>query len=464
MGALKRREFLRTGALALSGAFLTSRLAFARTGASNARFVFIIMRGALDGLAAVPPYGDPDYAGLRRELALKVPGTPGGALPLDGFFGLHPSLGFLHDSYTAQELAVFHAISSPYRERSHFDGQDVLENGTMQPHEVQTGWLNRALASLQATHGKELGVALGQNFPLVMRGPAAVTSWSPSKLAALDDDTLERITDLYAGDPLLSARLADALAADAIATAAADGAMATKDPRSAMATKGPRGAIVNEGPRGAMVSARTSAAPSGEAVDGMVAEPTEAAASEGSPATAPLQRGKPMRYTEVVRAAAGFLRRDDGPQVAVFDTTGWDTHANEGNAEGQLAGRLAALDAGLRTLKDEMGPVWADTAVLLATEFGRTAATNGTRGTDHGTATAAFLLGGAVKGGRVMADWPGLSSRSLYQGRDLKPTADLRSVLKGVLSEHLLVSSLALESTVFPNSANARSIKGLFRT
>jgi uncharacterized protein (DUF1501 family) len=170
-----------------------------------------------------------------------------------------------------------------------------------------------------------------------------------------------------------------------------------------------------------------------------------------------------MRYTEVVRAAAGFLRRDDGPQVAVFDTTGWDTHANEGSAEGQLAGRLAALDAGLRTLKEELGPTWANTAVLLATEFGRTAATNGTRGTDHGTATAAFLLGGAVQGGRVLADWPGLSSRSLYQGRDLKPTTDLRSVLKGVLSEHLLVSSSALENSVFPNSADARTIKSLFR-
>jgi uncharacterized protein (DUF1501 family) len=401
MRALKRREFLHAGALALGGTFLTSRLAFARTGNAKSRFVFIVMRGALDGLAAAPPYGDPDYAGLRRELALRAPGSPGGALPLDGFFGLHPSLSFLHDSYAARELVVFHGIASPYRERSHFDGQDVLENGSPQAHAVQTGWLNRALASLQSGHGqsKELGVALGQNIPLVMRGPASVTSWSPSKLAALDEDTLERITDLYAGDPLLAARLADALAANAIADSAG----------------------------------------------------------------APMQAARPMRYTEVVRAAAGFLRRDDGPQVAVFDTIGWDTHANEGNAEGQLAGRLAALDAGLRTLKEELGPTWADTAVLLATEFGRTAATNGTRGTDHGTATAAFLLGGAVQGGRVLADWPGLSARSLYQGRDLKPTTDLRSVLKGVLSEHVLVSSSALESSVFPNSATARPIKGLLR-
>jgi uncharacterized protein (DUF1501 family) len=426
MRALKRRDFLQGAALGLGGAFLTSRLAFARTGSSKSRFVFVVMRGALDGLAAAPPYGDPDYAGLRRELALKTPGTVGGALPLNGFFGLHPSLGFLHDSYSARELVVFHAIASPYRERSHFDGQDVLENGSALPHAVQTGWLNRALASVQAGHGKELGVALGQNFPLVMRGPASVTSWSPSKLAALDEDTLQRITDLYAGDPLLASRLADALAADAIVGAAP----------------------------AAMQAAAALPAAGDMAADAM---------GEGQANQPLLQRAKPMRYTEVVRAAAGFLRREDGPQVAVFDTTGWDTHANEGNAEGQLAGRLAALDAGLRTLKDELGPAWGDTVVLLATEFGRTAATNGTRGTDHGTATAAFLLGGAVQGGRVLADWPGLSSRSLYQARDLKPTADLRSVLKGVLSEHLMVSSSALESSVFPNSADARPIKGLFR-
>jgi uncharacterized protein (DUF1501 family) len=242
-----------------------------------------------------------------------------------------------------------------------------------------------------------------------------VTSWSPSKLAALDDDTLERITDLYAGDPLLAARLADALAAGAIADSAASPMQAA------------------------------------------------AAMADALPNQSLPQRAKPMRYTELVRAAAGFLRRDDGPQVAVFDTTGWDTHANEGNAEGQLAGRLAALDAGLRTLKEELGPAWADTAVVLATEFGRTAATNGTRGTDHGTATAAFLLGGAVQGGRVLADWPGLSAHSLYQGRDLKPTTDLRSVLKGVLSDHLLVSSSVLETSVFPNSADARPIKDLLR-
>jgi uncharacterized protein (DUF1501 family) len=431
MTILKRREFLRGGALALGGAFVTSRLVFADTGvggsagAGQARFVFILMRGALDGLAAVAPYGDPDYAGLRRELALKAPGMAGGALPLDGFFGLHPSLGFLRESYVARELVVFHAIASPYRERSHFDGQDVLENGSVQPRSVQTGWLNRALASVQTDRGpaKDLGVALGQNLPLVMRGPASVTSWSPSRLPALDEDTLDRITDLYAGDPLLAARLADALAADAIADSRRQSEVA-------------------------MVAAPASSGSEEIAVQ----------AKESLQ-----QRERPMRYTELVRATAGFLRRPDGPRVAVFDTTGWDTHANEGSAEGQLASRLGALDTGLRTLKEELGPVWADTAVVLATEFGRTAATNGTRGTDHGTATVAFLLGGAVQGGRVLADWPGLSARALYQGRDLKPTADLRSVLKGVLSEHLRVPTGALEASVFPGSGEARATRGLMR-
>jgi len=400
---LRRRDFL-AGALAAGGGLLTSRVVFAGSGASSeARFVFVILRGALDGLAAVPPYGDPDYTRLRGELAFGAPGTPGAVLKLDSQFGLHPSLAFLGESYTARELIVFHAIASPYRERSHFDGQDVLENGFAQPHAVQTGWLNRALAAVPARERKELGVALGQNVPLVMRGPAAVASWSPSKLAALDEDTLARITDLYAHDPLLSQRLADAVTADAIATAGSN--------------------------------AMDSSAP---------------------------VRGN-ARYLEVVRATASFLKREDGPQVAVFDTTGWDTHANEGAAQGQLAYRLAALDSGLRELKQQLGAAWGNTVVLLATEFGRTAAINGTRGTDHGTASAAFLLGGAVRGGRVIADWPGLSSGALYQNRDLKPTRDIRSVMKGVLGEHLRVTGAALETSVFPDSGAARATAGLTR-
>jgi uncharacterized protein (DUF1501 family) len=260
------------------------------------------------------------------------------------------------------------------------------------------------------------GVALGQNVPLVMRGPAEVSSWSPSKMSGLDEDTLARITDLYAGDELLATRLADALAADAM--------MAEREP----GTANPEGATA-------------PAAPAGGA--------------QAQAATA--------RYAQTVAAAAAFLRQAHGPRVAVFDTTGWDTHVNEGAAEGQLAGRLKALDQGLASLKQQLGSAWADTAVLLVTEFGRTAAINGARGTDHGTGAAALLLGGAVRGGRVIADWPGLSARALYQARDLTPTLDLRSVFKGILAEHLGVPPRALEDSVFPESASARVLRGLTR-
>jgi uncharacterized protein (DUF1501 family) len=406
---MKRREFLSLGALAAGGAFLTQGLALAGVSERKPRFVLIILRGALDGLAAVPPYADPDYESLRREVALKPPGAAGGALPLNGFFGLHPACSFLQQSYAARELIVFHAVASPYRERSHFDGQDVLENGSLKAHALQSGWLNRALTQLPGRVPRECGVALGQNVPLVMRGPAEVTSWSPTKMTALDEDTLARITDLYAQDKLLSVRLADATAADAMVAG-------------------------EEGMQG-------------------LPPPNPAAAAAAANA----------RYTQLVQAAAGFLRQDEGPRVAVFDTTGWDTHANEGGAEGQLAGRLGALDKGLASLREQLGAAWADTAVMLVTEFGRTAAVNGTRGTDHGTGAAAFLLGGAVAGGRVVADWPGLAARSLYQGRDLAPTLDLRSVFKGVMSEHLGVSARTLEDSVFPDSSSARPLRGLMR-
>lgn len=406
---MKRRQFIEAGLWAAGGAMLPG-LSLAQAGTGKGRLVVILLRGALDGLAAVPPYGDPAYARLRGEQALQAPGNKNGVLPLDGFFGLHPSLSFLHDAFQGRELLVLHAVATPYRERSHFDGQDVLESGLTTAHAGQSGWLNRALAVLPGARPAERAVALGANIPLVMRGPAEVTSWSPSRLAAVDEDTLARLSDLYTHDPLLASRLAEGLAADELVQT---------------------GQTPAEG-------------------KGM---------EEASPLKAPSPRRG--RYDEVVRAAAHFLRREDGPQVAMFDTTGWDTHAREGGAEGALAGRLKVLDGGLALLRSELGAVWKDTAVLLVTEFGRTAAINGTQGTDHGTASAAFLVGGAVKGGRVVADWPGLGAGALYQGRDLKPTLDLRSVLKGLLQEHLGVPEAALNASVFPDSHKARPLSGL---
>jgi uncharacterized protein (DUF1501 family) len=397
-----RRDFLKLG-FAAGGSALCARFAFAAPAVTDARFVFIIQRGALDGLSAVPPYADPDYARLREQLAIGAPGTAGGALALDGQFGLNPGLSFVHEAYAAREALVFHAVATPYRERSHFDGQDVLESGLPQPHASQVGWLNRAVAALPAgaTHGAELGVALGPNVPLVLRGPAPIASWSPTKLPDIDEDTLQRIADRYASDPLLSARLSEALATDRIAAEAG-------------APEGPSGP-----PAAAMISARPAYG----------------------------------RYTETVQTAANFLKREDGPAVAVFDTTGWDTHFNEGGTQGQLTQRLAILDAALRTFRDSLGETWSRTVILLATEFGRTAAANGTRGTDHGTGAAALLLGGAVHGGRVVCDWPGLSAGALYQGRDLRPTLDLRSVIKTVMRDHLGISARKLDAEVFPDRA-----------
>jgi uncharacterized protein (DUF1501 family) len=419
-----RRSFIGTSLFAGASTLMASRLALANA-PTDSRFVFVMLRGALDGLSAVPPVGDPGYSGLRGQIALAKSGE-GAALPLEGPFGLHPALKFLHESYAAKELAVLHAVASPYRERSHFDAQNVLESGNPRPHGSTSGWINRALSALPAGKARAAGVALGANVPLAMRGPAEVASWSPTKITALDEATLARISDLYARDPLLSQRLADALESDAIANEAQTAADAESQD-AAMAMVGTQSDTV-----------------------------VERDAKE--------KRNYNARYAETARAAAGFLKRDDGPRVAMFDTTGWDTHANEGGAQGPLALRLRGLDAAMAALKESLGPVWRHTVVLVATEFGRTAAINGTRGTDHGTGAAAFLLGGAVAGGRVLADWPGLARASLLDSRDLKPTRDLRTVMKGVLRDHLGVPSTALDSQVFPDSAGVRPMNDLIRT
>jgi uncharacterized protein (DUF1501 family) len=419
---LSRRRFLETSLFAGASTLVATRLAFAAA-PTGSRFVFVLLRGALDGLNAVPPVGDPGYAGLRGQIAIARSGE-GAALPLTTEFGLHPALTFLHSSYAARELAVLHALATPYRERSHFDAQNVLESGDNRPYGTNSGWINRALTSLPADKSREAGVALGANVPLAMRGPAEVASWSPTRIAALDESTLARISDLYARDPLLSQRLADALESDAIA-------------------------------KEAQAAAAAEAEAEGDAPMIAAATPVANDARE--------KRNYSARYAETARAAAGFLKRDDGPRVAMFDTSGWDTHANEGGATGQLALRLRGLDTALLALKESLGPVWRKTVVLVATEFGRTAAINGTRGTDHGTGAAAFLLGGAVSGGRVITDWPGLARANLLENRDLKPTRDLRTVMKGVLRDHLGVPGGALDSKVFPDSAGVRPLDDLIR-
>ena len=420
---VSRRSFIGTSLFAGASTLMASRLALANA-PTDARFVFVLLRGALDGLSAVPPVGDPEYASLRGQIALARSGE-GAALPLEGPFGLHPALRFLHESYAAKELAVLHAVASPYRERSHFDAQNVLESGELRPHGSTSGWINRALTALPAGKAREAGVALGANVPLAMRGPAEVASWSPTKIAALDEDD----TGAHHGS----------VCARSVAVTAARRCARERCHRQRGADSG----------RCGIPGCR----------DGDDRHETWTVVERD----AKEKRNYNARYAETARAAAGFLKRDDGPRVAMFDTTGWDTHANEGGAQGQLALRLRGLDAAMAALKESLGPVWRHTVVLVATEFGRTAAINGTRGTDHGTGAAAFLLGGAVAGGRVLADWPGLARANLLDNRDLKPTRDLRTVMKGVLRDHLGVPAAALDSQVFPDSAGVRPMDGLIR-
>jgi uncharacterized protein (DUF1501 family) len=411
-----RRSFLiRTGALAASA--LLPNVLFAHTG-GTARLVVVILRGALDGLAAVPPYADPSYAGLHREIAIAAPGVADGALALDNTFGLHPACAFLHERYVAGELVVFQAVASPYRDRSHFDGQNVLENGLTKPLGSADGWLNRALAALpraNAGHDAERAVAISQNVPLILRGEVPVISKSPQATPDVDEELLARLADLYSRDDWFSARLSEAVQT---------------------------GKLADEG--GNPPGAPTMTAP---------------AATGAQPAVT----AAPDRVSGVARMAAALMRSEGGPEVAVIEASGWDTHANQGGAKGTLAQRLAGLDQALRALKDELGPLWPQTAVLVVTEFGRTAAMNGARGTDHGTGGCAFLAGGAVHGGRVIADWPGLARTALLDGRDLRPTLDLRSVFKAVLDEHMRVDAKTLATRIFPDSSGARPLQGLIR-
>jgi uncharacterized protein (DUF1501 family) len=371
------------------------------------RFVVVILRGALDGMAAVPPYGDPALASLRGGLLPPLPGQPDGMLDLGGFYGLHPSLAGLHGMYAANELLIVHAVAGPYRSRSHFEAQDYLESGA--DHRMTSGWLNRAVAAMPpdpASRGAGgPALAIGTGVPLLLRGPTMVGSWAPHGLATPNPDLYARIAALNGGDRLT-------------------------------------GPAIAEGLRERGFSTQTLAA-AGD--DAMASDPKRQAARYGFPALA--------------RDAGAMLAAADGPRIAAMEIGGWDTHQAQKN---RLDGVLRQLDAGLCALKEGLGPAWRQTAVLVMTEFGRTARENGTQGTDHGTGTVAFVLGGAVRGGRVLADWPGLGQGRLLDDRDLQPTTDLRAVAKGLLSQHLGLSPAAL-SLVFPGSAQEAQTRGLTR-
>jgi len=409
--ASTRRELLAGAGVLFAWPFLPK---LARAEGRDPRMLTIVLRGALDGLALAAPVGDPDWIKLRGDKALVLDGkTP--ALALDSFFALNAAMPNLHRLYNAGQAAIVHASATPYRERSHFDGQDVLESGLPRPGRAESGWLNRALGGLEPearVRRKEgRAFAVGPVTPLVVRGPTPVMSWTPQRIQPASEDTMARLLELYHHTDSELARAIESRM-DLVTLARAG------DPAALAPTEG------QQMPQGFGPQVRAY-------------------------------------FADAAGTAAKFLARADGPRIGALAFNGWDTHIDEGADLGRLATLLGALDGAIAAVEKNMADAWRDTVVAVVTEFGRTARINGNNGTDHGTGTVALLAGGALKGGRVIADWPGLKNADLHEGRDLKATTDLRAVLKGLLKDHLRVTDQALAENVFPGSADVKAMTGL---
>jgi uncharacterized protein (DUF1501 family) len=379
-----RRRFLTLAAGGAGGLLALPGLVLAAADTER-RFVFVIQRGAADGLDTVVPYGDPGYARLRGALALDT----SAAAKLDGLFALHPALVEIAKLHSAKEALFVHAVASPYRDRSHFDGQNVLETGGTTPYELKDGWLNRLVALLPKRSGD--AIAISPTVPLALRGRAEVSSYAPAAPKQASEDLLKQVEQLYAQDAMLHALWA-----------------------SAMEARGMAG-------------------------------------------------GAPMRQNpaQLGALAARFLSQPTGPRIAMLESNGWDTHSAQTQ---RLANQFKNLDAMIAALRDGLGATWANTTVLVATEFGRTAAANGTGGTDHGTASAAMLLGGAVQGGRVVGDWPGLASGALHEGRDLQPTTSLDALIASAAGECFGIEPERMGRAIFPQAAVGKPVAGLLRS
>lgn len=379
-----RRALLQRAGAAVAGLWVAVPGLALAGAATERRFVFVIQRGAADGLDTVVPYADPGYARLRGTLAVDV----GAAPKLDGTFALHPALAEVARLYAAQQALFVHAIASPYRDRSHFDGQNVLESGGPLPYALKDGWLNRLVMQLPRHHGE--AIAIAPTIPLALRGAAEVATYAPTAPRQAPDDFLQRVQQLYTQDPQLQALWA-----------------------SAMDARGMSGPATRQNP------------------------------------------------SELGQLTARFLSHPQGPRIAMIETNGWDTHSAQ---TPRLSNQLKALDTLIGSLREGLGAAWADTVLLVATEFGRTAAANGTGGTDHGTASVAMLLGGTVHGGRVLGDWPGLGTGALYQGRDLQPTTDLHALLAAAAGDCFGLDADKTARALFPQLPITKPLAGLLRT
>ncbi len=378
--SLNRRHML--GALG-AATLLPTRLAYAATAPGERRFVFIIQRGAADGLATLAPLGDPAFAKARGALAEDL----AGAAKLDTTFALHPALAGMGTLYTQKQALFVHGVGIPYRDRSHFDAQNVLETGGTRPYEAKDGWMNRLLALLP---GGTRAMAVSPTVPAALRGSRDVTSYANSRLPDPDAELMSRVSQMYAGDKQLHALWESSMQAKAMAAGNDD---------------------------------------SGQD---------------------PVATGK---------LAASLLSGPSGARVAMIETGGWDTHYQQ---KGRIERQLKGLDAMVGALKTGLGPAWSETLVLVATEFGRTVAPNGTGGTDHGTGSLAMLLGGTVSGGKVISDWPGLAPGQLFEGRDLKPTLALDAAIAGAVAAHFGLDPALVLATCFPGGGS-KPIGGLIR-
>jgi uncharacterized protein (DUF1501 family) len=433
--ALTRRAALTAGASAGLTVTFLGRTAYAAVDRDLAKrkLVVFVCRGAMDGLSVSPPIGDANYVPLRGEIAIPGFGQAGGALKLDDTFGLHPKLTAIHALAMKGQARIAPAVATPDRARSHFEAQDVLESGAGTVFGTSSGWLNRAMEAIAPSRKIE-ALSVGAQAPLILRGKIQAASWSPGGYKDRDARLPGILTDLYAGDPTLSQALASGLTTEAMAKIAT-----APDPAMAPAA----GQTMTGAPT---AGSMTPSAPYAEAAQ---------------QAQRQVQRNAAASARTLGMTLAKFMTEPNGPQIAAISVEGFDTHANQGASEGQLAGRLAYLDAAVDGLSTGLGPEWSNTVVLVATEFGRTAHINGTKGTDHGTGSTALVLGGGLKSGGIIGDWPTLAPARLFENRDTAPATDMRSLFKGVLAEQLGVDRRALDTTVFPDSAGASPLTGL---
>lgn len=387
---LNRRALLGAASAGIGLAF-AGRVASQSRGPAN-KLVVVIARGAMDGLSVTAPYADPNYVPLRGGLAVPPPGQTDGALALGEGFGLHPALAGLHGLHGRNQLRFAPAVALPVRVRSHFEAQDLLENGGESLQRLDDGWLNRALIAAGGTRLR--GLAIGAQTPLILRGEAPVSGWTPGGRVRRSDRIAALLQDLYVDDPMLGQNLARGLATESLV-----------------------------------------------AMDG---------------------ESETVRRNDVQalgRATAKLMTGTEGADIVAVSLDGWDTHAGQ---RAQLQTRLTGLDQLVSGLEAGLAEQWAQTVVIVATEFGRTARINGTQGTDHGTGSSLLLAGGAVKAGGLIGDWPTLADNRLFEGRDLAPTLDIRSVFKGLLRDHFGLDRAALDARVFPDSgAEAPALSGL---